>query len=358
MDKKRQINFNLNNFLLAISTALDAKEKNNNINISKNHSKRISFLSLKIANNFDLKASELSDLSAYSLSYKLINDNKNVDSLISLFESFEINFKKNTFLKKIVEFSYVINTNFDLSKDNIENRKNIISFVNENSNKSLSKEICDLFLEISLSTTFWLDIQNENENLLYIYSSLNDFTKIINFEDLLEMTSIFTKMSDGENSIIKRSKIVCDYYKFEYKDKFTFLIATSLQNIGKLMIQDNVYFKKSKLDENEYEIVKSYPYYTNKILSSIMGFNDISNWASKVQETLDSKGYPNQIDAKDLSFKDRLLASLNIYNSLRSTKVYREQYSHLEAIEMMKKLAINNKIDKSIVEDFNTIFNK
>lgn len=357
MNKKKQINFNLNNFLLAISVALDSKEENYNKNISKNHSKRVAFLSLLIAKKLNLSESELSDLCAYSLSYKLIKEDELNISLLP-FESHKNIFNKDSILNEIVDFSYLINSSFDLSKNDINQRETIVEFVKENINKNFTKESADSFLDITSYINFWMNMQNENEILLYIYSNLNDFTKALDFEDLLKITRIFTNMLDNENDIIEKCEKMCNYYEFEHKDKYTFLVAASLQNIGKLMISNNILLKTSKLDKNEYELIKSYPYYTKMILNSIMGFNDISNLASKVQETLDGKGYPSQTSSNDLSFKDRLLSTLNIYNSLQSNKVYRKGYSHKDTIEIMEDLAISNKIDKSIIKDINTIFSK
>ena len=111
--------------------------------------------------------------------------------------------------------------------------------------------------------------------------------------------------------------------------------------------------KNEKLNTFEYEDIKSYMYYTQKVLNNIMGFNDISAWASKAQETLNGKGYPNKIMAKDLSFKDRLLAVIGIYSSLVSKKAYRDAYTHEEAIEIMS--SFENKLDMAIIADINKI---
>ncbi len=74
--------------------------------------------------------------------------------------------------------------------------------------------------------------------------------------------------------------------------------------------------------------MKTYPYYTKKILANLMGFNDISNWASRAQERVDGQGYPYKFSGKDLSLKDRLMAVLNVYQSLTIKKSYRNKYNH------------------------------
>jgi HD-GYP domain-containing protein (c-di-GMP phosphodiesterase class II) len=102
-------------------------------------------------------------------------------------------------------------------------------------------------------------------------------------------------------------------------------------------------------------LIKAYPYYTKKILTNIMGFNDIASWAIKVQERPDGSGYCFGFDGKNLSLKDRLLATLNSYDSLTLEKPYRKAYSHDEAIKILKTEANEKKYDLAIVEDLDRV---
>ena len=169
------------------------------------------------------------------------------------------------------------------------------------------------------------------------------------------MTSIFTKMVDGNLDLLTISEKMTSFYHFEHKDTQTFLLAASLCKVGKLLIPDEVLSKNATLTYDEYEIVKSYPFYTNKILTNIMGFADISVWASRTQECIDSNGYPSGLDGKDLSLKDRLLSVLVVYYALCNNQPFRDAYTHHEAITMMKEMALKNKIDKAIVEDLQNV---
>ena len=66
MDKKKQLQFNLNNFLIATSIALDFVSKYK-YKITLGHSKRVAFIALNIGVKMDLSPEELSDLCSYSL---------------------------------------------------------------------------------------------------------------------------------------------------------------------------------------------------------------------------------------------------------------------------------------------------
>lgn len=385
MDKKRQMNFNLNNFLLSLSNAFDEVESRYN-NTSKNHSKRVAYLSLKFALEFNYKQEALFDICAYSLMHnisllkakddkkefclvaneyvnKLPFDFKEQEDVLKYqYESFDGNgpFKIEDYdiplFSQFIYFANHIDTKFDLSNSSIENREKVLKYIKENEEVLFSSDLVECFEEFAKTQSFWLDLENENELLTYIFTTLHDNTIVLDFEELLEITSILTLLTDDDLSIIENASKVAKYYNFEHKDEQTFKIAASLCNIGKLYIDEKILNKKEKLTTKEYEKIKAYPYYTKKVLSNIIGFNDICSYAYKIQEQIDAKGYPFSLEAKDLSLKDRSLTLVNIYTALTSNKPYRKAFSKEEAFDILEQMAKENRVDETIVNDFKEIF--
>jgi len=349
MDKKKQMAFNLNNFLLSMSAILDYKEFDL-FGTPLNHFKRVSYIALNLGVKFNLEPKMMADLCSLALIYNL---EKNELEKIPFLNTKE--FLEDSLIKEIIDFSSKLDKMFKLSDNQIENRVKAIEFVKENE-ENFSNELINNFLEVSSQISFWLDLQYENEILMYIYGSLHDFTTVLDFEEILNLTKIFHKLENKNSIIIERASKVADEFNFEHKDKQIFLIASSLQNIGKMMIPNSILNKKEKLSSSEFEIIKSYPYHTKRVLGAIMGFADILSLATKVQERLDGSGYIYGLEAKSLSLKDRLLSCLVIYNALREDRVYRNAFKHSEAIKIMKNEAEIGKIDKSIVEIFENIF--
>lgn len=333
MDKKKEMVFNLNNFLLAFSELLNTK--------------RSTYISVSIALKLKFTPEKISDICSYSLAFLLGKD------ALNNFDFLDKNNLNNKEFLNICEFSQKLINNFDFSKNSLNQKQKCIEFVR---NENFDENIKNTFLEISNKLSFWLDLENENEIVLFIYSNLNDFTKVLTFEEILKMSSQFHYYQNPQSEILKRASLIADFFEFEHKDKQIFLIASSLQNIGKLNISKTILEKKESLNEEEKEILKSYSYHTKRVLNSIMGFSDICNLSLKVQERLDGSG-SFSLDAKDLSFKDRLLICLVIYSALREKKAYRNSFSHSKAIEIMKNESKNNKIDESIVEIFDKLFN-
>lgn len=311
MDKKRQMAFNLNNFLLAFSEILN--------------SKKVAYIALNLALKYDFSKEKLSDLCSYSLICDLKKDDIKEFGFLN-----SSHLEDKTFLD-IVNLSSTICKNFDFSDDILNQKLSCLEFVK---NLNIEDKLKDSFFDISKKLSFWLDLQNDSEILIFIYSNLADFTKALDFEDILKMTTIFHKLQNPNSQILKYSFTLADYFNFEHKDKQIFLIASSLYNIGKL-------YKYESIEE-------IYSYHTKRVLNQIMGFNDICSLCFKVEENLDGTGVFGLV-AKDLSFKDRLLICLVKYNNLK------ESNSHKESINILKKESKDGKIDKSIVEVFEEI---
>ncbi|MDD2887447.1 MAG: hypothetical protein PHY66_06555 [Aliarcobacter sp.] len=341
MDKKKQMPFNLNNFLLATSLAFDFRKKDLE-NTTLGHYKRVAFIALHLGIKHNLEPKQLADLCSYSLCYDFKKED--LEQLPFLEKSETLN---NPLFLEIISFASFLDKEFSLGIDNIENRIKAKEYIKENKSE---------LLDISSQVGFFLDLLNENDILMFIYASLYDFTTILDFEEILKITTVFHKIVNPNSNLLILCEKITKEYDFENKDKQTFLIANSLQNIGKLTIPSKILNKKEPLTSNEYEIIKAYPYYSKKILNNIMGFNDIAVWASKVQERVDGSGYPLGLSAKDLSLKDRLMNTLNIYHALKEPRVYRTAFSHEKAIEIMKKEAKDGKLDMSLVEDFDRFF--
>jgi len=382
MNKKKQMQFNLNNFLLATSIALDFVSKER-YKISLGHAKRVAFIALSIGIKMDLSKEELSDLCAYSLvssiglnqsnddkdfceisnecvkDFPFLTQNKNIlkyqKEKIDGSGIFALKGDEIPLFSQIIFLAKTLDTMYDFGKENIKNRFDAIEFTKDKLDMYFSRQIIEKFFECVREVAFWQDMLNEQDTLIFIYSSLHDFTQALDFEEILKITTNFYKIENPQSKLIELSEVMCDFYEFEHKDKLTFLIATSLCNIGKLTLGKELLEKEQELNIYEIEKIKTYPYYTKKILQNIIGFSDITSWASKVQERLDGSGYILSLTGKDLTFKDRLLQSLNAYNALRQNRVYRELFSHNEAIEILKFEASENRFDIAIIEDIDRV---
>ncbi len=394
------INFDINQFLQAVSFAIDFVEIDV-LGASINHSRRVAYISLRIAEALGLSDYEKSDIVAFSImhdnglceeslvtevkfkemnqlqrmeglkehclygernirSYHLLSGNKNI---IKYHHEnwngsgfFGLQGNEIPLLAQIIGLADFVDNiyHFEVGKHDL-----ILDFVKKNKGIRFAPDIVDAFLKVSSFPKFWLDLRNET-----IWQALKNIVipniHPMTWEEIFETTKIFTTIIDSKSSftgkhssgIVKKTKIACDFYGFSNEEGIKMQIAASLHDLGKLAIPSEILDKPGKLTSKEIEIMKSHSYYTKFALKQVDHFEDIKEWAANHHETLNGTGYPEGLTAKDLGFNSRLLACIDIFQALTEDRPYRKGLKFRETFKIMKEMADNGFIDKSIVCDF------
>ena len=344
MDKMTHTKFNLNNFLMSLSSSLDKTVQNNKYDISYS-SKRVAYIALNIASLQNLEKEILSDIFSYSIIYANQIAIKNIES----FSFNTSNIKENEIINNIVKLSYDIEQSLNIQNNIIINKEEIIS-------SFFSKYTNVLFNTIS----FWYDLTSDYQLPFYIFNHLFDFTQELEFKKIIDLTNTINDIvykhtkRTYNTSIASRCKSICEFYGFDSKDTARMIISSNLINIGLLHIPSNILQKKLDLNSSEFGIMMSVPYHTNSVLSQVFGFEDIAKLASSAYEKLNGSGYPYKLQANNLSLKNRIISILTIYQALSEKRVYRDAYSKEEIVNILQT---NNedKLDISVIKDISSI---
>ena len=120
-----------------------------------------------------------------------------------------------------------------------------------------------------------------------------------------------------------------------------------LHDIGKLSVPDEVLKKPGALDDDEYELVQKHAVWGDALLGRL-GFSvNVRRLVRDHHERLDGSGYPH--GSTVLSLETRVLAVCDVYDALRSERVYREAWTHERAIRLLREEA-GTKLDARCVE--------
>jgi HD-GYP domain-containing protein (c-di-GMP phosphodiesterase class II) len=111
--------------------------------------------------------------------------------------------------------------------------------------------------------------------------------------------------------------------------------AALLHDIGKLSLPNNILDKPGKLTAAEWETVRLHPYYTQRILERIRGFQDLAFLASSHHERLDGSGYFRNLRATQISTGARAIAVADVYDALSSKRPYRGALTKSEVFKIM-----------------------
>lgn len=112
--------------------------------------------------------------------------------------------------------------------------------------------------------------------------------------------------------------------------------AALLHDLGKLSVPNSVLDKPAALTPQEWETVRLHPYYTQRILERVRGFQALAYVASSHHERLDGKGYFRGLKGDEVPLGARILAVADIYDALTSERPYRPAMSREVALSVLE----------------------
>ncbi len=120
--------------------------------------------------------------------------------------------------------------------------------------------------------------------------------------------------------------------------------ASPLHDIGKVGIPDSILLKPGKLTPEEFEVMKNHTTIGYQTLFSI-DKKDSGSAFIKVgleitlchHEKWDGSGYPRGLKGEEIPISARIMALSDVYDALRSKRVYKEGYSHEKSMEIISE---------------------
>ena len=118
--------------------------------------------------------------------------------------------------------------------------------------------------------------------------------------------------------------------------------ASPLHDIGKVGIPDSILLKPGKLTGEEFEVMKTHTAIGYQTLASVGEKDSKSAFIETGKEiTLchhekwDGSGYPKGLKGEEIPISARIMALADVYDALRSKRVYKESYTHEESKEII-----------------------
>lgn len=180
-------------------------------------------------------------------------------------------------------------------------------------------------------------IENENNNklMIAILSHIVEFRNGESGQHVLNVNRI-TEL------LLKQLIMYTDRYSLTKSDITLISTASSLHDIGKIAISEDVLNKPGRLTAEEFEIMK-----THTIIGADMLLNlpadqqslplvriafEICRWH---HERYDGKGYPDGLKGDEIPISAQVVALADVYDALTSKRCYKKAYSHEEALKMI-----------------------
>jgi len=247
-----------------------------------------------------------------------------------------------------------------IDKNNIIKQSKIIcKKIEENRNKMFKPDILDVFLEVSQEESFWLNLISPECIMLKTKNlNLRTVNKQIDFNELLQLSRFFCKIIDFRSRFTAAhsygvgivAEKMAELFGLAQKECLNMRIAGYLHDLGKLAVPIEIIEKPGKLTTEEFDVIKTHPYHTYRLLKTVKNLEKIAQWAAFHHERPDGSGYPFNIKAENLSLNSKIIAVSDTFNAITEDRPYRKSIAKEPAIRILNDMVKNNILDANVVE--------
>ena len=133
------------------------------------------------------------------------------------------------------------------------------------------------------------------------------------------------------------------------KTKDLIYYAALLRNIGKVTLPEELFNKKEKLSQEDWDKLQNHPNVGVSILMSINFLSEVVPYINYHKERWDGKGEPEGLKGMSIPLGSRVVALADAYSAITSDRTYRKALSKEKALEIIQSEA-GIKWDPELVE--------
>ena len=143
------------------------------------------------------------------------------------------------------------------------------------------------------------------------------------------------------NLLLRRLMEKTNRYVIDHADVDVICLASSLHDIGKLMISEDILKKPGKLTDEEYAIIKQHTRIGAQIISRLPIYQNekLVKYAIEVcrwhHERWNGEGYPDGLKGDSIPIAAQIVSLADAYDALTSERSYKQAFTHEKALAMI-----------------------
>ena len=168
--------------------------------------------------------------------------------------------------------------------------------------------------------------------------------------DILGMVVEFRNLESGEHinrvkgfTEILAKQFMVDFLEYGLNDHIIEMIvsSSSLHDVGKIAIPDNILLKPGRLTNEEFDCMKSHTTKGCDVLNNIEGIweDEYRQYAYDIcrhhHERFDGRGYPDGLKGDEIPVSAQLVSVADVYDALVSERCYKKAFPKDKAAEMI-----------------------
>ncbi len=214
-----------------------------------------------------------------------------------------------------------------------ENRKLVGAiFIDSFENARVTRDMLNILKAYGRISSIFLSmrIYRERENM-YERGIIMSMIKMVEMRD---------PFSVGHSESVARYSVeIARALKIDSYDVDRIYWGSIVHDLGKVAIPEFILNKPGKLTEEEMEIVKLHPLYSESLLKDFNWLKGIRSVVRHHHERWDGLGYPDGLKGEEIPFESRIMSIANAFDAMTKLRPYREP---MESDEALREISRNS----------------
>ncbi len=177
----------------------------------------------------------------------------------------------------------------------------------------------------------------------------NCFNTVRSLVNLLEARDNYT--NGHSQKVSEYAASIADMIGVSPKEKNILCHAALLHDIGNIGISERILNKPGKLNESEFDVIKSHPIIGEKIIEPLGFLREASHHIRGHHERFDGSGYPDKLGGEDIPLLTKVMTVADVFEAMTSERTFRHSRSIKDAISELGRVA-GKQLDPELVDAF------
>ena len=221
-------------------------------------------------------------------------------------------------------------------------REAALAEVRRRSGKWFDPAVVAAFERAAIGSAMWTDLAEGAEAL--VLAEANDGETFEVDEDYLDQVAdAFADVVDAKSPytaghsrrVAGFADLIAAVMGLDHERRRRLRRCALLHDVGKLGVSNLVLEKTGKLDEAEWQAMRSHSAKSEAILSRIAVFADAARIGGAHHEKLDGSGYPRGLRGAEIDLETRIVTVADVFDALTADRPYRAAMSIERALEII-----------------------
>lgn len=235
-------------------------------------------------------------------------------------------------------------------------RRRIVGTLVEEADGRLERTLAECAITLVRSDSFWLGLHDEGLSQSLFAQYPEDPAETDSPQDVHTFATVFAGLADGKGEFTEGHSrrtaeivdLLAEALSFPAGRRELLAIAAVIHDIGLLGVPARVIAKPDILSLVEMETMRKHPTFSQLVLETMPGMEQIARWSGAHHERLDGRGYPELLEAETIPLEARLIAVADTYVALTSERPYREALTHEDSLQVLLGGA-GSQLDRNVV---------